>query len=94
MPLPNPSMIKKWSSTIKCEPGFIKEAFISLSEEVKKSTHRRDCFLVIDAMEIRKQTLWDANQERYVGFVDYGPIPTEKTCEIATEAIVFLLVGA
>ena len=35
-------------------------------------------------IKLRKQALWDLNQKRYA-FVDYGPIPTEKTIEIATE---------
>ncbi|CAB4002853.1 THAP domain-containing 9, partial, partial [Paramuricea clavata] len=34
VPLPNPSLIRKWSSSFKCAPGFIDEAFTSLSQKV------------------------------------------------------------
>ena len=45
-------------------------------------------------MSTRTQTLWDPKQDKYVGFVDYGDTPTEKADTLATEAVVFLLVGA
>ena len=38
--------------------------------------------------------LYDSTQDKYVGFVNYGPIQTEKPDTLATEAVVFLLVGA
>ena len=95
LPLPNPSIIRKWSSNLNCEPGFIKEAFNSLENDVKLSPTKSDCFLIIDAMSIRKQVLWDAKQEQYAGFVNYGPtINCDKPDTFASEAVVFLLVGA
>jgi hypothetical protein len=33
LPLPHPSLIRKWSSILECEPGFIKEAFESLQKD-------------------------------------------------------------
>ena len=45
-------------------------------------------------MAIRKQTLWDSKNDKYVGFVDYGHIPTSKPDQYASEALVFVLVGA
>ena len=44
-------------------------------------------------MSIRKQILWDANQNKYVGFVSYGEVPAENPDILASEAVVFLLVG-
>ena len=44
-------------------------------------------------MSIRKQTLYDAHQDKYAGFVNYD-IPTNNPETIATEAVVSLLVGA
>ena len=41
IPLPNPSLIKKWSSSVDCEPGFLAEAFKSLETEVKIHKRRR-----------------------------------------------------
>ena len=94
IPLPNQSLIKKWSSSFKCEPGFIEEAFTSLSDLISGAPINNDCCLVIDAMSIRKQTLWDAENDRYSGFVDLGDqIQNEKSAKLASEALVFLLVG-
>ena len=72
IPLPNPSLNRKWSSSFKCEPGFIKEAFKSLSQEVARSPINKDCCLVIDAMSIRKQTLWNPEKDLYSGFGFFG----------------------
>lgn len=33
LPLPQPSLIRKWSSVLECEPGFIKESFEALKKE-------------------------------------------------------------
>ena len=94
IPLPNPSLIRKWSSSVNCEPGFLDEAFQSLQVDVEKQPERKDCSLMIDAMSIRKQTLLEPNKESYSGFVVYGPIPTNNPDTVATEALVFLLVGS
>ena len=94
LPLPNPSLLRKWSSVLECEPGFIEATFQSLEREATASPEKKDCCLIIDAMSIRKQTLYDAHQDKYAGFVNYGDIPTNDPETIATEAVVFLLVGA
>lgn len=44
-------------------------------------------------MSIRKQTLWDPKKEQYSGFVNYGPVPPEDPNTLASEALVFILVG-
>ena len=94
IPLPNPSLIRKWCSSFKCDPGFIDEAFTSLSQKVAQSNNNKDCCLVIDAMSIRKQTIWNPQKDSYSGFVDFGnEIPNEHPEKLATEALVFLLVG-
>ena len=94
LPLPNPSLIRKWSSSVNCEPGFLDEAFESLKVDVEEKPERKDCSFIIDAMSIRKQTLLEPNKERYSGFVNYGPIPADDPDIVATEALVFLLVGS
>ena len=68
LPLPHPSLIRKWSSVLECEPGFIKEAFYSIQQDTINCPDKKDCFLVIDDMRIRAQTLWDPKQDKYVGF--------------------------
>ena len=94
LPLPHESLIKKWSSVVECQPGFIRESFESLQQDIAKSPEKKDCFLIIDAMSTRKQILYDSTQDKYVGFVNYGAIQTEKPDTLASEAVVFLLVGA
>lgn len=49
---------------------------------------------MIDALSIRKQTLWDNQQDKYVGFVNHGNIPTPKPDTLSSEAVVFVLDGA
>ncbi len=94
IPLPNQSLIREWSTSLKCNPGFIEEAFTSLSDLISGSPINKDSCLVIDAMSIRKQTLWDAEKDRYSGFVDLGDeIQSDKSAKLASEALVFLLVG-
>ena len=93
IPLPNPSLIRKWSSSVDCEPGFLQEAFQSLQSEAEKIPSKKDCCLIIDAMSIRKQTLWDPKKEKYSGFVNYGPVPPEDPETLASESLVFILVG-
>ena len=44
-------------------------------------------------MSIRKQTIWDAKNDKYTGFINYGPITPEHPDTLASEALVFLLVG-
>jgi hypothetical protein len=70
--LPNPSLVRKWSASRKCEPGFFKEAFESLTQHVANSPIKKGCCLVIDIMSIHSQTVWNPQSDKYVGFVDYG----------------------
>ena len=49
---------------------------------------------MIDAMAIHSQTVWTPQRDKYFGFVDYGTeIPNPPSDKLATEALVFLLVG-
>ena len=91
MPLPHPSLIRKWARNVNCEPGFIGESFRSLEEQAKIDKEKKDCCLVLDAMAIRKQVQWEPANNKYSGFVDYGPLEAPEI--IASEALVFLLVG-
>ena len=91
MPLPHPSLIRKWARNVNCEPGFIGESFRILEEQAKVNTEKKDCCLVLDAMAIRKQVQWESANNKYSGFVDYGPLEASKVT--ASEALVFLLVG-
>ena len=91
IPLPHPSLLRKWLSSV----NFSKEAFTALESKVSKKAIKRDCCLIIDAMSIRKQTVWEPKNDRYVGFVDYGEggLVLDDPDTLASEAHVFLLVG-
>lgn len=94
LPLPHPSLIQKWSRSINCEPGFFTEAFETLQNECKSINEKRDCCLVIDAMAIRKQAIWNEAKKKFCGFVDYGNgIQMEPSETLASEALTFELVG-
>ena len=91
--LPHPSSIRNWTSSVNCEPGFHQDVLKHLSEQLETTPTMIDCTLMMDAMEIRKQVLYDAKNRKYSGFVDYGQIIAENSENEASEALVFLLVG-
>ena len=41
IPLPNLSLVREWSSSFKCEPGFIEDAFTSLSSQNSNSPNNK-----------------------------------------------------
>lgn len=54
----------------------------------------RHCNLVFDSMAIRKQMLWDATSEKFVGLCEYdNGVSIEATETEATEILVFMLVS-
>jgi len=50
------------------------------------------CNLIFDAMTIRKKIIYDHNNDRFVGYCDFGGIQVECQETPATEALVFMLV--
>ena len=42
LPLPHESLIRKWSSVVECEPGFVRESFESLQKDIAKCADKRD----------------------------------------------------
>ena len=91
--LPHPSSIRLWTATVNCEPGFLHEVFQDLKFKSIQDPNTSDCCLIIDAMAIRKQTIYDSKQSRYIGFVDYGNLLPEQSETVASEGLVFLLSG-
>ena len=56
--------------------------------------NNRDCCLIIEAMSIGKQTLWNPEKDEYLGFINLGDaIPKPRSDKLASETLVFLLVG-
>jgi len=77
-------------SSINAEPGFITDVFEEISKFPESLRH---CNLVLDSMAIRKQVLWDATSEQFVGLCEYGNngLSIEAADTEATE--VFMLVS-
>lgn len=91
--LPHPGILRSWVSSVNCAPGFMEEAFSYLKDLESKILDFKDCALIIDAMSIRKQALWDRGQNKYSGYVDCcGLIDGKENC-LASEALVFLVVS-
>ncbi|KAL4136305.1 hypothetical protein QTP88_007853 [Uroleucon formosanum] len=89
--LPNISAIRNWTSSVNAEPGFLTEVFDALKTLSPADKH---CNLILDAMAIRKQIVWDKKNSKYVGFSDYGnELDLEGTNTPATEVLVFMLVS-
>ena len=91
--LPHPSSIKQWTASVNCEPGFLSEVFRDLEKQNESKPDMVDCALLIDAMAIRKQVIYDQARSNYSGFVDYGNLIPENTESPASEALVFMLTG-
>ena len=49
--------------------------------------------LVVDAMSLHKATMWGPISNQYVGNVDYGTAVPEVCTDLATDALVFMIVG-
>lgn len=88
--LPHPSTLSRWYGCINGKPGFTEESFQALKEKSRVSEHRPICSLVFDEMAIRAQKIWDG--KKYIGLVDMGT-GVEESAPLATQALVFLLVG-
>lgn len=91
--LPNGRTIRKWLSSVKCEPGILQEVLDYLKDSVKKHTNLKNCALIIDGMSIRKQVVWDDSEGRFIGNVNYGGIIDVDFEMAATEALFFQIVS-
>ena len=87
------SSIRNWFSSVDCKPGFLSNVIDELRVKVEIGQVCRDVSIVIDGMSIRKQTQWDRKEQRYTGFVDYGNAAGECSEEMASESLVFMVVG-
>lgn len=88
--LPHPKTLAKWYSSINGKPGFTVEAFNFLKLKVKNSNKTLLCSLVFDEIAIRKHLEYTGTE--YHGYVDYGSALHGDCMELATEALVFMIV--
>ena len=91
--LPHDSMLRKWLSTVNCEPGFSTEIISFLKEEVQRNKCLKDVALIFDAMAIRSGITYDKKLDKYRGYIDYGGIAHANSEELATEALVLQIVS-
>ena len=64
-----------------------------IAAAAKKQTWMKEVVLIVDAMTLHKGTVGDPTSRQYVGHVDYGTAVPEAPDELATKALVFLVVG-
>jgi len=95
LPLPAPSTLRRWVSTIDSRPGFSEQVFAFLRERVEKEAWQyKSCSVMIDGMSIRKHIDWDPVQQKMVGFTDLGAGSLDSDSQPeATEALVIMAVG-
>lgn len=68
------------------------KTFRLLAKSAEKFPEQKKCALILDGTAIRKQALYD-NFDLYVGFIGYVGALVERSEELSTEALVFLLIG-
>lgn len=92
--LPHPSIIRKWSSVVECQPGFLQVAFNALKEKVIQAAANKKkivCSLLLDEMSIKKQIDYDG--KRNWGYVDIGNNVDNDDLTPASEALVIMVVS-
>ena len=93
MVLPYPSSIRAWEASIDCNPGYFSNIIKLIGTTAKKKPWMSEVVLVVDAMSLHKGTIWDPISKQYVGNVDYGAAVPEVPTDLATDALVFMIVG-
>ena len=76
-------------------PGFNSQVlqFLKGKMESEESWKYRDCCLIIDGMKIKKMMEYDTTISNFTGFVDLGEGFQAEGEHLATEALVFMIVG-
>lgn len=92
--LPCPSALSNWTSSVKCDPGFLRDVFEYLKEKAHNDSSYRDCALIVDGMYVKSGVVYNKSKGCYEGFANFGEdIIAFDPDVIATEALVFMLVG-
>jgi len=63
--LPHVSAIRNWTSSINREHEYLQEMLACLEQLLKEN---KDCNLVLVAIAIKKQIIWDKNANQFVDF--------------------------
>ena len=54
---------------------------------------KKHCMLMLDAMSLKKEVVYDPKTNKYAGFIDCGNFLASSEDSLATEALVFMAVG-
>lgn len=88
--LPHPRTLPKWYSVVDAKPGFSSEALELLKLRASKTEKPILCSLVWDEMSIRQHLEYDGTN--YSGYVNMGCNNDNEYSEIASQALVFMVV--
>ncbi|KAK9745900.1 THAP domain [Popillia japonica] len=91
--LPHQSVIRRWSSSVECAPGFSTLCFETVSIKVQEGNDNEKkvvCCLLLDEMSIKKQIDYDG--QRFWGYLDHGLDLQDDEVEPAQEALVLMVV--
>ena len=90
--LPSVNSLSNWASAVNCNPGLFSDVFMDLQSKSRADANFSDCALLFDGMSIKSKLGYNTSEDNYDGLVNLGPnINAPK--KIASEAIVFMLVG-
>ena len=64
-----------------------------VGENSKQHPNMKDIALTVDGMALPKGIVWNPKTKRYVGTINYGTAVPEVENDLATEALVFLIIG-
>ena len=80
--------------SVDCEVGFFIDVFKELQGKILSKTLKPEGALLCDGMKIRSNVKYNKTTGSFEGFVNLGKdiVPSDEDV-IATEAIVFMLVG-
>jgi hypothetical protein len=90
--LPTPCTLRDYNSAVDSSPGFCSTVFNYLKHVVSARAHENECCLLLDAMSIRQQSVWDSNKGKFMGHVDFGG-HMQHSDRLASEVLVFMAVG-
>jgi len=91
LPFPSRRTLQSVLSTVHFAAGINAHVFGALQHSLKKMSDRdRYCCLLFDEMSIRKDVRFNQKLDCIEGYEDYG---TERTCNIANHALVFMVRG-
>ena len=89
--LPHPASIRNRATSVDCSAGYLMDVIKLVGQTAEKKPWMTDVVLVVDALH--KGIIWDPISKQYVGTVDYGTAIHEVPDDLATEALVFMIVG-